>query len=79
MGGGFPKSLQAMEDQAAEINKPSLPAEDLGGNEIGLKKGGRVDETELNAGENEEVARRTARRLELFGSTLEGVRFKSDG
>lgn len=56
----------------------SLPAEDLGGNEIGLKKGGRVDETELNAGENEEVARRTARRLELFGSTLEGVRFKSD-
>ena len=30
MGGGFPKSLQAMEDQAAEINKPSSPpAEDL--------------------------------------------------
>lgn len=57
----------------------SLPAEDLGGNGIGRKKGGRVDETELNAGENEEVARRTALRLELFGSTLEGVRFKSDG
>ena len=57
----------------------NFPPEDRGGNEIGLKKGGRVDETELNAGENEEVASRTARRLELFGSTLEGVRFKSDG
>ena len=56
----------------------SLPVEDLGGNEIGLKKGGRVDETELNAGENEDVASRTALRLELFGSEL-GVRFKSDG
>ena len=57
----------------------SLPAEDLGGKEIGLKKGGLVDETELKAGENEEVARRTALRLELFGRGLEGLRFKSDG
>lgn len=49
----------------------SLPPEVRGGNEIGLKKGGLVDETELEAGENGEAARRTARRLELFGSTLD--------
>lgn len=49
----------------------SLPPEERGGNEIGLKKGGLVDETELEAGENGEAARRTARRLELFGSTLD--------
>ena len=30
-----------------------------------------MDETELEAGENGEAARRTARRLELFGSTLD--------
>ena len=36
-----------------------------------LKKGGLVDDTELEAGENGEAARRTARRLELFGSTLD--------
>lgn len=49
----------------------SLPPEERGGNEIGLKKGGLVDDTELEAGENGEAARRTARRLELFGSTLD--------
>ena len=69
-----------------------MPAEERGGNEIGLqkdviyvfgpfnqythasshlKKGGLVDDTELEAGENGEAARRTARRLELFGSTLD--------
>lgn len=48
-----------------------MPPEVRGGNEIGLKKGGLVDETELEAGENGEAARRTARRLELFGSTLD--------
>ena len=30
-----------------------------------------MDDTELEAGENGEAARRTARRLELFGSTLD--------
>lgn len=48
-----------------------MPPEERGGNEIGLKKGGLVDDTELEAGENGEAARRTARRLELFGSTLD--------
>ena len=41
-----------------------------GGNEIGRKKGGLVEETELNEGENDGVFNRTARRLELFGTSL---------
>ena len=69
-----------MENQIPKViftfGMSNLPPEVRGGKEIGLKKGGLVDETELISGENEEVARRTARRLELFA--LDGVRFKSD-
>ena len=64
-----------MENQIPKViftfGMSNLPPEVRGGKEIGLKKGGLVDETELISGENEEVAR-----LELFA--LDGVRFKSD-